>query len=374
MVVAVDRSLLGTVVASEPLAGHDGRSGASLTRVWLPGGDSLVVKRCDPSTDLAMRLSGDVDGRELGLWTSGALDELPDGVGHAVVGGWREGDEVVTVMRDLGDSVLAYGAALAREECRRIFRAAHAVHTTFRGRPPAGVCTLRTRLRLFAPAVVQSVTATDHPIVGAVLDGWDRFGALVPPGLWDAVSRLHQDPGPLVDGLLASGTTLVHADLWPVNVALTHDEVVVLDWALATEAPAAFEYSTFLMGAADASAGLEELMDDIREAQGSMYDDRMMGLALLASLVDLGWNLALDATRRRDDGVRERARSGAGVVGGEGAGRRRRAAVEMPRWPDRPATGPRAPPARRPAGRMRPSCRARSRRAAASSRAGPRRP
>ena len=306
--VAVDRSVLETVVASEPLAGHDGRSGASLTRVRLADGTPLVVKRCDPSSDLAMRLSGDTDGRELGLWASGVLDELPDGVGHAVVGGWRDGDEVVTVMRDLGDSVLTWGTPLGHEECLRIVRAAAAVHARFRGRPPAGACALGTRLRLFAPAVVQPVATTDHPIARAVLEGWDRFATVVPPALRDAVSRLHQDPGPLVAALLASGTTLVHADLWPVNVALADDEVVILDWALATEAPAAFEFSTFLMGAAGATAGLDELVDDVRLAQGSAYHDRTMQLALLASLVDLGWNLALEATTRRDDAVRERAR------------------------------------------------------------------
>jgi hypothetical protein len=287
---------LATAVERTVLEDHDGRSGASLERLRLPDGTRLVVKRTFAPTDLTMRLSGDDVGRELALWETGVLDRLPSGVGHAVAGGWRDGDEVVVVMRDLGDAVISWETPIGRTECRRLFTAAASLHAAFAGRPVDGLCPLERRLSLFAPRTLRTVNAGEHPLVDAALAGWDRFADVVAADVVDAVSAVHEDAGPLADALAARGTTLVHGDLWLVNAAFEGDGVVLLDWGLATEAPGAFDFATFLMGASHVPVDRDELLDDMQAVNGDRHDEQALRLALFASLADLGWNKALDAT------------------------------------------------------------------------------
>lgn len=296
---------LATAVERTVLAGHDGRSGAALERVRLADGTRLVVKRIASSADLTMRFSGDDAGRELVLWETGVLDRLPSGVGHAVVGGWRDGDEVVVVMRDLGTAVINWDTPFGRPECRRLFAAAASLHAAFAGEPGEGLCPLERRLSLFAPRTLRTVPAGDHPLVDAALAGWERFAEVVPADVADAVSAIHDDAGPLAGQLSARGTTLVHGDLWLVNAAFEGDGVVLLDWSLATEAPGAVEFAIFLMGASGVSVSRDDLLDDIRVASADRHDETTLRLALLGSVADLGWNKALDATGD-DDAVRAR--------------------------------------------------------------------
>ena len=296
---------LATAVERTVLAGHDGRSGAGLERVRLADGTSLMVKRTFSSADLTMRFSGDDVGRELALWETGVLDQLPSGVGHAVVGGWRDGDEVVVVMRDLGDAVISWDTPVGRSGCRRIFAAAASFHAAFAGQRIDALCPLARRLSLFAPRTLHTVPAGEHPLVDAALAGWERFADLVPSDVADAVARIHEDVGPLAAALAARGTTLVHGDLWLVNAAFEGGGVVLIDWGLATEAPGAVEFATFLMGASGAGVGRDDLLDDIRAASGDRHDETALRLALLAAIADLGWNKALDATGD-DDAVRAR--------------------------------------------------------------------
>ena len=298
-------ALLDTAVDRTVLDGHDGRSGASLERVRLADGSCLVVKRTCAPADLAMRLSGDDQGRELALWESGVLDRLPSAVTHAVVGGWRDGDEVVVVMRDLGEAVITWDRPVGRAECRRLFAAVASLHETFAGRRVDGLCPLEQRLSLFAPRTLRTVPAEAHPLIDAALTGWERFAEIVPADVADAVAAIHDDAGPLAAALTARGTTLVHGDFWLVNAAFEGNGVVLIDWGLATEAPGAFDFSTFLMGASGVAAGRDDLLDDIRAAAGDRHDETALHLALLASLADLGWNKALDISGD-DDAVRAR--------------------------------------------------------------------
>ena len=306
---SIDPSLLDSAVDRAVLADHDGRSGAHLERVRLADGTRLVVKRSRADVDLTMRLSGDREGRELGLWDTGVLDRLPAGAGHAVVGGWHAGDEVVVVMRDLGDAVLGWDTDVRRKDAQRIFAAAASMHAAFADRRIESLCPLATRLSLFDPAGLRSLPgAGDHPIVGHALQGWERFAEQAPADVVDAVGALHRDPAKLVAHLTADGTTLTHGDLWLVNTAFEPDRVVFLDWALATAAPGAFDFATFLMGASGIQATLDELLDDVRSVQAERHDETALRLALLAAVVDLGWNKALDAT---GDDETTRARGGA---------------------------------------------------------------
>jgi aminoglycoside phosphotransferase (APT) family kinase protein len=162
---------------------------------------------------------------------------------------------------------------------------------------------LETRLTLLSPQVAGSQPGE---LPGLIVRGWERFAELVEPSLADGVFALHHDPAPLAAALRRGGSTLLHADLWPVNLALLPDQIVLLDWALATEGPPALDLAIFLQGsAAHVEPAREELIARFR-ALSAGVSAADIELALLAGLIDLGWNKALDAVEHGDPAVRDR--------------------------------------------------------------------
>jgi hypothetical protein len=264
--------------------------------------ERLVVKYADPTADLTIAATGGVD-RERLLWASGALDRLPPGVGHAIVDVFEQDGSTVTVMRDLGDAVPGWTRTLTAGECDRVLNALAGLHTAYAGNVPDGLCPLETRLTLLSPLMESSPA---NPLPGLVVRGWERFAEIVEPSVVDAVLALHNDPAPLATALRHGGSTMLHADLWLVNLAILPDEIVFLDWALATEGPPALDLAVFLSGsAAHVEPTRKELISSFRA-----YDDRIgpadIDLALLAGLMDMAWNKALDATEHPDPSMRAR--------------------------------------------------------------------
>lgn len=302
--------LLDRIVVRVPLDDHDGRSGARLERVVLDDGTRLVIKRTSPSVDLAMRVTGATMSREHRLWRAGVLDRLPRGVGHAVVGSWQDGDETVLVLRDLGATVVGWSRKISRQECRRLWMAATDMHRSFAGDPPDGLVSLADRVSLFAPGRMEAQRASGHRLPLAVLQGWERFTEIVSPEVVAAVMGVLDQPRRLAGPLSRRTSTLIHGDLWLVNVAFEAAQVTLLDWDLATWAPPALELALFLNGnASQVGASRDEIVADFRALWGDDHDDIALRLALFAGLVDLGWNKALDATRHPDRAVRVRERA-----------------------------------------------------------------
>jgi hypothetical protein len=294
--------ILDRVVERSVLDDHDGRSGARLERVRLDDGTRLVVKYADPGTDLTIALTGGVE-RERLLWSSGVLDRLPAGVGHAIVDIFDQDGTTVTVMRDLGDAVPGWKRKLTVRECDRILGALAELHRRFAGTPPDGLCSLETRLTLLSPRVAGSQPGE---LPRLIVRGWEHFADLVEPSVAEAVFALHDDPSPLTAALRRGGTTMLHADLWPVNLAVLPNEIVLLDWALATEGPPAVDLAIFLSGsAAHVELTREDLITHFR-AHHPRTTPADLDLAFLAGLIDLGWNKALDATNHPDPTIRTR--------------------------------------------------------------------
>jgi Phosphotransferase enzyme family len=301
----VSAPLLDRVVERQVLDGHDGRSGARIERVRLDDGTRLVVKRATPAEDLTVVAGGGVD-REAVLWSSGALGRLPAGVGHAIVDVHEDGDATVTVMRDLGDRVPGWSRILSAAECGRILDAMTALHDTFAGDVPTAACPLTTRLGLLAPQTMAPLVGGANPLPGVVMRGWERFFELVASDVADTVAAHHADPAPLAGVLSSRLTTLLHADLWLVNLALDDTEVVFLDWAIATNGPPALDLAIFLAGSAAHIAPTREQLIAKFRRRSRHTDDRTMHLALFAELADLGWNKALDAAEHDDPAMRAR--------------------------------------------------------------------
>lgn len=166
--------LLADVVSRTALVGHVGKSGAALERVTLGDGRTVVVKRVSPETDLTLAIFDQSFAHEFLLWQSGGLDRLPEGVGHAVIDGWTEGeDTTVIVMRDLGDAVLTWEDRLDARTCRWMLERVAALHRAYLGDPPDAVAPLTPALELFAPSRITGLARDGNELLAVALRGWD---------------------------------------------------------------------------------------------------------------------------------------------------------------------------------------------------------
>ena len=301
--------LLNQAVDRSVLTGHDGRSGAGLEHVRLADGSEYIIKRVTPASDLTLALTGGSVAREYLLWRSGALDRLPPGVGHAVVDGWVEGDTTVIVMHDLGDKVLTWGSSLSTDETDWMLARVAAMHRRFLGDPPREVVPLDKVLTVFAPERIRGLADQGNELAGLACRGWEIFAQTVPADVAGPVLVLLEDPTRLATALSAGPVTLAHGDLATVNMARDADTLVLLDWALATAAPGALDIAWLLAGCSSVlEPSREHVLATYAGLAGPAYDVRSLRLALLAGLLWLGWNKALDAAEHPDPAKRERER------------------------------------------------------------------
>lgn len=304
---------LDDVVGRTTLVEHVGKSGAALERVALGDGRTVIVKRITPETDVTLEIFGEKVARELLLWQSGGLDRLPDGVEHAVLDGWVEGeDTTVIVMRDLGDTVLSWDDRLDPQTCRWMLGRVAEMHRAYLDDPPDAVAPAGPTLAMFAPDRIAEHARAGNELFTVALRGWEYFAdpALVPPDVAAPILELLRDVTPLAAGLESRPVTLAHGDLATVNMAVSDDRLVLLDWAMPMAAPGALDIARFLVGCGHVvDLTPDEVIAEYGRSAGTAYDADAMELALLAALCWLGWNKALDIVESPDVAVRERERA-----------------------------------------------------------------
>ena len=302
--------VLREVVERTVVSDHVGKSGAGLERVRLRDGRALVVKRVDPQHDVTLAMTGGGPSREYLLWRDGAFDRLPPGIGHAVVDGWVEGDSTVLVLRDLGDHVLSWADRLSPDRAARTMTAVASLHRAFLGQAPPDLAPLDLVLTLFTPHRIRAAELAEVELMQLALRGWELFADAVPSDVAEAVLGLLDDPAPLVTALHHAPATLAHGDLATVNMAFDGDDLVLLDWAMATQGPGALDVARFVAGCSSVvDATREDLIGWYRAAAGAACDDRTMHLGLLSAMVWLGWNKALDTVEHPDPAIRARERT-----------------------------------------------------------------
>jgi hypothetical protein len=301
------RSLLADVVAREPLAAADGRSGSLLERVVLANGRTLVVKHVRDGGDWIMRASHD-HGRAAELWSSGVLARVPDVIDHAVVGAERVEDGWVVIMRDVSAALIPDHARLSRGDSRRVLEAAAALHAGFWDDPPLELCSMADRYRFLSPATARREADGADEVPRLIGRGWERFAEVVPADVAEPVMAVLARPEPFAAALSASGSTLLQGDLKLGNLGLTADRVVMLDWGTQTGwGPPAVEVAWYLaINWSRVDATREQVLDDFRAAEGERHDEDALRLALLGGLVQLGWDKALHASGHPDPAVRAR--------------------------------------------------------------------
>src|SRR4051794_7650505 len=303
---------LGPGACRAPLD-HAGNSGGSIDRVELGDGTRLVAKRVNPGGDWIGRATHD-PGREALLVTEGALARAPRAVDHGAVrveddpdGGWW------LLQRDLSDVLLGPDERLSRGQANVILRAAAALHATFAAEPPPaswGLCSLRDRLALHAPATARAERGGADLVPKQLETGWACFAEVVEPDVAGAIAAILDDPAPLAAATLAAAPpTLVHGDLRDENLGLRDDGIALIDWGLAGWAPAAVDVAWFLLHTAwRIDASREELLEDFAAAEGERHTPEALDLALLGGLATYGWLLGHSAVIHPDPAERAWAR------------------------------------------------------------------
>jgi hypothetical protein len=294
-------NLLDRIAERRPVVDHDGRSGALIERGVLDDGAHVYIKTSSVDTDIGQLLTGDAR-RELRLWRDGILDTLPPPVGCAVIGIEDLGDRLVTITRDLGNTVLHWGVQLGSDHVRRILRGITEVHANFAGSAPDRLCRLATRLSAFAPSRLDSIRRANPGVAAAVARGHELLHDLLPAEVADAVHRSFDNPDLLAAALTADAPiTLLHGDFCLVNIALEGDEMTPLDWGLATAGPAVVDLITFCVGAmSNVAFDRERLLAEANIACRPHTDDETFQLGEFWALMELGWNKALDAVDHPD--------------------------------------------------------------------------
>lgn len=116
-----------------------------------------------------------------------------------------------------------------------------------------------------------------------------------------AVFAILDRPALLARELEDRAPTLVHGALSRSNLGLTSRRVVILDWGLATRAPAAVDFAAYLIQmSSHVDAPKDVMLNDFRALHGVRHDERALRLALLGAVVQFGWAKAYDAVESTD--------------------------------------------------------------------------
>lgn len=296
--------LLSRASSRVPLVQSDGKSGARLERVEI-GGESYVLKHLSLDEDWLMQVTKDVACRPILVWESGLLEQLPPSIDHGIVACAR-GDRPGTgrvLLRDVGPYLVPEGdAQVSLEQHLRFLDHMAEVHAAFWGwQDSVGLLPFDQRYLIFSPPALEAVSrGGSSPIPAFALDGWRRFrdGA---PRAAEVVLPLLYDPSPLVAALERTPQTFIHGD-WKMGNLGSHPDgrTILLDWAIPSRAPATVDLGWYLaVNRMRLPHSKEEAIEAYRTSlvrhgidTGDWWE-RQLGLALLGTLVFIGWQKVL---------------------------------------------------------------------------------
>ncbi|MCX5214524.1 aminoglycoside phosphotransferase family protein [Kitasatospora sp. NBC_00240] len=259
---------------------HDGLSGASLFRAWLPTGEPVVVKHVRPGQDWMARATHD-PGREALLFEDGVLGTLPPPLSSPVIATERVADGWLLVMRDVGEQRNRLRSTAPVPAGEATLAAVHGLHAKFTGiRAGDWLCSTEDRLRLFSPLRPFLELGYSDTLPKTLTRTWETFTELTDPSLSAAVLELVLDPNGLLRALdQAAPGTLLHGDYRPANLGLGENEVFALDWGLACHGPAVLDFVWYLSNAAWGG-------DDDRNRLGAVWE-RLTGDSPTGRAMDL---------------------------------------------------------------------------------------
>jgi Phosphotransferase enzyme family len=294
--------MLACATSREPMKTADSLSSASFERVVL-GGERFVVKHLSTSSDWIMRASGDVACRPLWMWRRGVLDALPDCIDPLIVDMAHDSTTGVTtlLMPDVEGLLVPEGSArLEVEQHHRFLDHMAALHAAFWDwdGPPA-LTPMANRYTTLTPMTGQ-VEAELGNVGGvpSVLDGAWRQLVDVSPEIGELALALAADPGPLVDALDQTPSTLIHGDWKGGNLGSRLDgRTILIDWQWPGLAAGCVDFGWYLAVNCDrlpeSKEGTIATYRDALVRHGvdlGDWFDRQLELALLGAFVQLGWS------------------------------------------------------------------------------------
>jgi hypothetical protein len=307
---SVDELLAGAE-RREPFVNPDGRSTAAFERVWIEGRPH-VVKYVHVDDDYALRVSGDLGCRAVRAWAAGLLDSAPELIDHAVVGAacghGRNGWGVALLMRDVSaDLVLVKGRPFTPAE-HDLF-VDHlagwcAATWGFRDDPDDAVLLpYAARWAVFGQPGLDGEAALGWPerVPSIAAAGWARFWERAPRSTANVVRELWRDPTPLAAALRTTPSCLLHGDAKASNMGIAPDgRMVLIDWGFVGEGPAGHELAWYVgLNREKLPVSKETTIDAFRTAlerhgvDTAGWWERQLGLCLLGTLVQFGWEKAL---------------------------------------------------------------------------------
>jgi hypothetical protein len=312
---------IGSVVLA-PFTGGHSASGSSFLAVETNDGHGprFVVKLSSPACDWIVRATGDECGREVLVWSSGLLDQLPPEIVHPVVACAQDGAGWAILMRDVSDDLLRdpMGTTpISRADHRRYLDALAAMHVAFWESPWAaetgrGLTTPWHLYTAFSPETGQREAGHPNEVVGEIRHGWEIFRELAEPDVADLVHRLCQNPAPLCAALARYPQTIVHGDPRGNNIGIRRipePRVVLLDWHLVSKVPPGVDVAWYLWALGIKLPVARETTiawyrDQLAHRLGDRFDESswrpQMALSLLGQVLRGGWGIAWDAAYAPD--------------------------------------------------------------------------
>jgi aminoglycoside phosphotransferase (APT) family kinase protein len=119
----------------------------------------------------------------------------------------------------------------------------------------------------------------------------------------EAVTAVHDDPGPLQRALEQFPSSLLHGDAKLENIGRGAEKAILIDWGdLTGYGPAEVDVAWYAVrGSARIDADLGDLFADYEAASGRKLDPRALDLVCLGSLAQMGFRMANSATLGRPE-------------------------------------------------------------------------
>ena len=229
-----------TRIERQPMNEHSGLAGGRLNYVETNIG-RVVLKRMSIDSDWIMYATDDQKCRSVRLWQYGLLDQLRPHLEHKIIGCAKDGDGWAILMVDLTGHVFAWNKPIPPKLVSVFLDRLAMLHATFWNDPHLhdprlGLCDSDNRLDFSALTLAQN-HKDDHrgPVPGWIRAGWKIMESSLEKDVFLHLSRLLENPQPLIGALDHYPFTLLHGDYREPNLAyFKPDHLVAFDWQMAS--------------------------------------------------------------------------------------------------------------------------------------------
>jgi phosphotransferase family enzyme len=219
--------------------------------------------------DWIVRATRDIALRE--AFIAGSQIRLVEPLVAPYFGTGSAGEAIAILMPDLSRELIAWEATVDDATVDLVLDAIARLHAMpwaeYKATSPDWAwpwCPLRERLLLLSRPSAELYRADGNPVGDRFLAGWDAFDRQAPMAARELITRLSDDPAPLLEALGRLPRTGLHGDLKLANVAPLDDgRVALIDWQMMSLAPVAVELGWFL---AANSSSLQRPPDELMAA------------------------------------------------------------------------------------------------------------